>query len=129
MKITDILKTFENLGFFIKEQDMPDIAFHVSQKFNGIPENEIKERYDRSWIITNSENRIIISENFEVYSDGIRYFDPYHKHYFFSIRDTISEIYHSNQLDDLYFDLLSYIYKNFDKSSVRDIKISILYEN
>lgn len=123
MKLFDILEIFKNSGFTIKEYDMPDIAFSVSQRLKGVPKNKIQSRYDKSFIIELDKFSLSLFENNEVFSDGILYYDPDHKHYFYSIK---SKIYHENDINDMYLDIIDYISENFDKSISRGLKIDTI---
>jgi len=138
MKVFDILEIFKNSGFSIKEYDRPDIGFSVSQRRKGVPKNKIQSRYDKSFIIELGDFRLLLSENTEVFSDGIlcadrrwtdraqRYYDPDHKHYFYSFESCISKIYHENCINDMYLDIIDYISENFDKSISRGLKIDTI---
>jgi hypothetical protein len=125
MKLFDILEIFKNFGFTIKEYDMPDIAFSVSQSLKGVPKNKIQSRYEKSFIIELGDLRLLLSENNEVFSD-ILYYDPDHKHYFYSYKSFISKIYHENDINDMYLDIIDYISENFDKSISRGLKIDTI---
>lgn len=93
-----------------------------------LSDDEIKDRYDRTWTIHYDDNDLrnyfSIFENHDVNSGGIRYCDPDYFHYFYSINIKGSKVYHQNDLSDLYNDLLNDLKKVLGKSGLRQLKLN-----
>lgn len=129
MNIDYIINTFKDCGFKVKEREMADLAYVLRQTLiQKIPKDQVKERYDRTWTIhydDDMRNYFSIFENHDVNSNGVNYYDPNHFHYFYSIDTSSSnKIYHENDLDKLYSDLINDLKSLLGKSGLRQLKLN-----
>lgn len=124
MDIQSILNVFEDFGYVITYTQIPDLAFKISQG---------ETRYDNGYLI-HYENRFFHTKYFAIYEcrsvshNGIMYSDPDKFHYFYSIQDHHSQIYHSDNFSIMCSDLLNDLV-NFGilkKPQLREIQLSRL---
>jgi len=130
MNIDYIINTFKDWGYKVKEKEVVDLAYGLRQTMiQKLPKDQVKERYDKIWTIHYNDdmrNYFSIFENHDVNSNGVNYYDPNHFHYFYSV-DGISsshKIYHENDLDKLYNDLINDLKSVLGKSDLRQLKLN-----
>jgi len=131
MNIDYIIDTFKDCGFRVRELDMPDFAYGLRQTMiQKLPKEQVKERYTKTWTIYCGDSKyhnesFAIFQNYDVNSGGVRYYDPNHFHYFYSIKHSDeTKIYHENDLSDLYNDLINDLKKILGKPGLRQLKLN-----
>lgn len=128
MKIHDIIDFFKSLGLELTESIIPNMSL---LELNGVSIKNDK-RLEKSYNIYISGNKTItIYDNNEVYNNDVKYYDPDYKHYFYTIDynwDNDLKVYHENDLDIMFNDLLVDIYKTYTKDFIRDLKIKLLLD-
>lgn len=136
MNIDYIIDTFKDCGFRVDERDMPDFAYGLKQTMiQKLPKEQVKERYTKTWTIYCGDTKyhqhtfnesFSIFQSYDVNSGGVKYYDPNHFHYFYSINHNQYEanVYHENDLSDLYNDLINDLKKILGKSGLRQLKLN-----
>lgn len=71
-------------------------------------------------------SQLVIFENYEVSSNGVTYHDPDKFHYFYSVGHESSKIYHQDNLDVMFNDLINDLKKVLGKAGLRQLKLSTI---
>lgn len=106
-----IINTFKDFGYRVESNEVPDLAFHMKQKWSNML--DIEERSDTSYNIHygkrpygDHNDFFSVFKVYEVHSNGKTYHDPNDFHYFYNAAD-ISRIYHQREIEDLLDDLMN----------------------
>ena len=139
MTIDRLIEVMKSYDFEVKLSYMPDLSYHLKQKWAGVEEPVSRE--SRSWLfrrirdknlhITDYNNRIEFNvfENISVYSNGIHYEEEGKMFYFLSVGQYISEVFQQDELELLLKDWYDRILKEFKLDEIRDFKLNrLLYE-
>jgi len=124
--INDIIETFCKYGFELKVESFPDISFTIQQKFRGVKDISHRDNTAFKFTWSDTQKTFIIFENYSVYHKGVSYEEEGRKFYFFSIQNYISEIYHDDEMYQLYQDCSKEIRKCFSKEELREISLNLL---
>lgn len=129
MKICDIIEFFKSLDLEVRESNMPNFINLCSRLEGNFDKDDTREEKSYN-IYINGNKTITIYDSNEVYHNNVKYYDPDYKHYYYTLNyywDN-QKIYHENDLDVMFNDLLVDMYKTYTKDFIRDLKIKLLLD-
>lgn len=129
--IESIQKIFCDFGYKLKVEMLPDIAFHMKQKWNGVENPIRRENPGFNFSFPNDDKYhptkgFSIIQSDSVFANGILYEEEGRKFYFYFIGSDISKIYRDDDLYQLFKDCSRDIISRFSKSEIRDFNLSLL---
>lgn len=129
MTIDDIIEVFGKYGFVFEQDTMPNLAWSMDQRRNGVKDEDRINKDDRVFRLKwkddrNSFKNFTIFEQETVYNNGIKYEDKDRLFYFFSFgMDYNGKIYRDNELDFLMKDIHDELVELLTVSEIRELKL------